>query len=333
MKRRTLMSLPLSAAALLAVTSCAGGDGSAGNAATADGGGRPAVLASFYPLQYVAEKVGGDLIQVRSLTPPGAEPHDLELSPNAVAELEDAELVVYLSGFQSAVDDAVERTSPGLVVDAAGIAGGGAGNDDDAAVDHGEHAGHGDAAEESAPAGDEHAGHGHAAADPHFWLDPELLAELAHEVAHELGAADQANAEAYEANAVALEEELAALDEEHKAGLASCQRNTIVVSHEAYGFLADKYGLEQVGVAGLEPGTEPSPARMAEIGEVIKAEGITTVFSESVVNPEVAETLAGDLGIETAVLDPAEAQADRSKDYQQVMRDNLAALQKALDCQ
>ncbi|MGF9662400.1 metal ABC transporter substrate-binding protein [Arthrobacter crystallopoietes] len=329
MKSRTLLSLPMSAAALLALTSCAGAGQSAGNAAIAGSGGeQPAVLSSFYPLQYVAEKVGGDLVRVSSLTPPGAEPHDLELSPNAVAELGAADLVVYLSGFQPAVDEAVERTSPERLLDVAAFAESGEGNEEGGD----EHAGHDHAAEESAPAGDEPAGHDHAAADPHFWLDPERLAEVAHEVAHELGAADPANAEAYEANAVALTKELTALDEEFKTGLESCRRNTIVVSHEAYGFLADKYGLEQVGIAGLEPETEPLPARMAEIGEVIKAEGVTTVFSESAVYPAAAETLARELGIETAVLDPAEAQADGNKDYRQVMRDNLAALQKALDC-
>ncbi|EMY35119.1 periplasmic solute binding protein [Arthrobacter crystallopoietes BAB-32] len=321
----------MSMAALLAVTSCAASTGEAASAGS--GPESPTVLASFYPLQYVAEKVGGDMVQVGSLTPPGAEPHDLELSPNAVAELEGADLVVYLSGFQPAVDEAVERTSAERVVDAAAAAGIGATNDGEGAASEDAHAGHDRAAEASAAAEeDAHAGHNHGTADPHFWLDPARLADVAHEVAHGLGAADPENADAYEANAVALTEELTALDEEFKNGLAQCERKTIVVSHEAYGFLADKYGLEQVGIAGLEPETEPSPARLAEIGEVVKAEGVTTVFSESLVNPKVSQTLADDLGIEAAVLDPAEAQADAGKDYQQVMRENLAALQKALGC-
>ena len=330
MKSRTLLSLPLPMAAMLAVSSCGAGTGdpaSAGNSAGAEG---PAVLASFYPLQYVAEKVGGDRVQVRSLTPPGAEPHDLELSPNAVAGLESAELVVYLSGFQPSVDDAVSRTSPKHVIDAAAAAG-----MKEAAANPAEekHQGHGHAetgAETHAEDG--HAGHDHAAVDPHFWLDPSRLADIAHEVAHELGAVDPENAAAYEANAVTVSEELTVLDEEFATGLASCQRDTIVVSHEAYGYLADKYGLEQVAIAGLEPDTEPSPARLAEIGQTVKDEDVTTVFSESLVNPRVAQTLADDLGIETAVLDPVEAQTDESKDYQQVMRENLAALQTALGC-
>ena len=155
---------------------------------------------------------------------------------------------------------------------------------------------------------------------------------MATEVAHELAEVDPDNAETYESNAEELATELAALDEEFAAGLATCERDTIVVSHDAYGYLADKYDLEQVSIAGLDPDTEPSPARLAEIGKVVEAEGVTTVFSESLVNPKVAETLAAEHGIETAVLDPVENQSDENADYQQVMRNNLEALRTALDC-
>jgi zinc transport system substrate-binding protein len=332
------LAVPLSLTAALALSSCAAGSGDP-SAADEGSGGTLSVQASFYPLQYVTERVGGDLVQVESLTPAGAEPHDLELSPAAVDGLRTADAVVYLSGFQPAVDDAVAQAAPEHALDA--VHAGVEGEEAHSAEEHG-------AAEEShtdeahgdeAPAGEQETegaagddGHGHDGEDPHFWLDPDRLAAVATEVAHELAEVDPDNAATYASNAEELATELAALDEEFTEGLATCERDTIVVSHDAYGYLADKYGLEQVGIAGLDPDTEPSPARLAEIGEVVEAEGVTTVFSESLVNPKVAETLAAEHGIETAVLDPVENQSDESADYQQVMRNNLQALRTALDC-
>lgn len=326
----------LSVAGALALTGCAAAGSTeppASTAAETGASGPLQVMASFYPLQYIAEKVGGDHVEVASLTPPGAEPHDLELSPAVVAELEKAAAVVYLSGFQPAVDDAVAQVSPAHAVDVSAEA--------DLAASHSEaeHAaeeGHtqtGHAAEEGHTEAEHAAEGGQAGRDLHFWLDPVRLAHAAGAVAAELGAADPENAADYEANAAALTEELTALDNEFTQGLADCEIRTVVVSHEAYGYLTDKYGLEQVGIAGLEPDTEPAPARLAEIGKVVQDEGVTTVFTESLVNPKVAETLASDLNIDTAVLDPLEGQADENSDYQQVMRENLEALRSALRCQ
>lgn len=342
------LTVPLSLTAALALASCASGSADPSAAGTGDAGEALSVQASFYPLQYVTERVGGDLVQVESLTPAGAEPHDLELSPAAVDKLRTADAVVYLSGFQPAVDDAVAQTSPEHVLDAvhAGVEGEEAHSAEEhgaAEEAHGEEAHGEEAHDEDAHAEGDHDhdhdhehehghGHDHGGEDPHFWLDPERLAAVATEVAHELAEVDPDNAETYESNAEQLSTELAALDEEFAAGLATCERDTIVVSHEAYGYLTDKYDLEQVGIAGLDPDTEPSPARLAEIGEVVEAEGVTTVFSESLVNPKVAETLAAEHGIGTAVLDPVENQSDENADYQQVMRDNLEALRTALDC-
>jgi len=323
------LAVPLSLTAALALSSCASGSGDP-SAAGGGSSGTLSVQASFYPLQYVTERVGGDLVQVESLTPAGAEPHDLELSPAAVDGLRTADAVVYLSGFQPAVDDAVAQAAPEHALDA--VHAGVEGEEAHSAEEHGaaEESHGGEAHSEEAPAGDD--GHGHGGEDPHFWLEPDRLAAVATEVAHELAEVDPDNAETYESNAEELATELAALDEEFAAGLATCERDTIVVSHDAYGYLADKYDLEQVAIAGLDPDTEPSPARLAEIGKVVEAEGVTTVFSESLVNPKVAETLAAEHGIEAAVLDPVENQSDENADYQQVMRNNLEALRTALDC-
>lgn len=310
-----LLALPVAATVVLA--------GCAGDAGAGDGeDGRLQVLASFYPLQYVAEQVGGDLVAVSSLTPPGAEPHDLELSPRQVREVGEAGVVVVLGGFQPSVDEAVEARGPQHLVDAAQTEAVAA----HIAEAHAEEEGEEEHADE---AGD---GHDHAGQDPHFWLDPTLLAAVATDVATALSDADPENADTYAANLATLTDGLAALDQEYVVGLADCERSVIVTSHEAFGFLTERYGLRQVGISGLDPEAEPSPARLREIRDVVDDNGVTTLFTEVLVSPDVAETLADDLGIDTAVLDPLESLAESTTDYREGMRTNLETLRAALGC-
>jgi zinc transport system substrate-binding protein len=286
------------------------------------------VLASFYPLQYVAQQIGGDLVTVDNLTPPAAEPHDLELSPAQVREVGTADLVVYLSGFQNAVDEAIDARAPEHVVDAADAAG---------LVEHAEEAEEehaGETEEEHAEHADEH---GHGATDPHFWLDPSRLAAVGKVVADELAAVDPEHADEYAAGAQRLGQQLDELDQEFADGLAACQGATLVTSHAAFGYLADRYALEQVGISELDPEVEPSPARLREIGDIVEERGIKTLYSETLVSPKVTETLAADLGVSTAVLDPLEGLSEDATaagdDYVSVMQANLAALEEGLVCE
>ena len=321
-----------------ALTACSAGSPSGSGGGTAGAGGPLKVMASFYPLQYVTEQVGGDLVQVDSLTPPGTEPHDLELSPASVAALESSAAVVYLSGFQPAVDEAIKQAAPDHALDVSEEATLPAGHSEAEHASEGAaprtEAAHTDAAhsEEAHTEESGHAGEAHAGGDMHYGLDPVRLAHTACAVAGQLGEADPANAATYKANAEALAAKLTTLDKDLSQGLATCKTRTVVVSHEAYGYLADKYKLKQVGISGLSPDAEPSPARLAEIGKVVKDEGVSTIFTETLVNPKVAETLAADLGAETAVLDPLEGLSDESSDYEKVMRKNLEALRAALNC-
>jgi zinc transport system substrate-binding protein len=322
MPRSTLVTSGALVAGALLLTACSADPG----ASPADGDDRTRVLASFYPLQYVAEQVGGDLVQVSSLTPPGAEPHDVELSPRQVRSVSETDLVVYLSGFQNAVDEAIDARAPERVVDAADVVD---------LIEGGAHA-HAEGEDDADEHADEHAEDEHAdddhAVDPHFWLDPQRLAALAQPVADALAEADPANADAFSAAADRLTAELADVDAAYTAGLASCERRVVVASHEAYGYLADTYDLEQVGISGLDPEAEPSPARLRDIGDVVRSRGVTTLYTETLVNPKVAETLAGDLGVTTAVLDPIESQSDPAADYRAVMDQNLEALRAGLGC-
>jgi zinc transport system substrate-binding protein len=261
------------------------------------GSGDGAVVASFYPLEYVAERVAGEHQEVVALTSPGIEPHDLELSPRQTIDVAEARVLVYSRGLQPAVDDAVAQSDTEHVVDAAEVA--------DLLQD-----------------------------DPHFWLDPTRLDRVAEAVAEQLSHADPANADDYAANLADLQRDLDALDRDLRDGLDDCVRDTVVVSHDAFGYVEDRYGLRFEAINGLSPDAEPSPAHLRELAELIESEGITTVFSETLATPELADTLAGDLGLRTDVLDPIEGLSDDTadQDYVSLMRGNLAALQEANDC-
>ncbi len=282
------------------LTSCdRAGDGS--------GDGRLSVVAAAYPLAEAATRVGGDLVRVRNLTPPGAEPHDLELAPDDLEAVVTADLVVYVGrGFQPAVEDAVELAE-GRVLDALTVV-------------------------ETLAVG----GEGGGTVDPHVWLDPMRQAEISRAVAGALGELDPADADRYREGAEAYAAELAALDAEFRAGLRTCSSRLLVVTHAAFGYLASAYDLVQEPIAGLSPESEPDPVRLAELEGLVRAEGVTTVFAEELVPPDVARTLAQEAGVAVAVLNPleglTEAQLDAGEDYGSIMRRNLATLEAALGC-
>ncbi|MGY1631221.1 metal ABC transporter substrate-binding protein [Geodermatophilus sp. SYSU D01186] len=313
---RTTATAAACAAALL-LTACGGDD------ATSTGTGEGlTVVAGFYPLQWAAERVGGDRVDVSSLTPPGAEAHDLELTPQDVAAVGEADVLVYLAGFQPALDEAAESEAGDAAWDAGQAA--------DLSLTSEEHSHDGE--EEHAEEG--HADEGEEPVDPHFWLDPTRLAAVGDALAAELGEQDPDGAATYEENAAALRADLEALDAEMQAGLANCAVPTLVTSHDAFGYLAARYGLEVVGISGLSPSQEPSPAQLAEISTLVRERGVTTVYTETLVDPAVAETVAEEAGVRTAVLDPLEGLTDESAgaDYLSVMREDLATLQEGQGC-
>jgi zinc transport system substrate-binding protein len=167
--------------------------------------------------------------------------------------------------------------------------------------------------------------------DPHVWLDPERLVVVAKAVAAKLSEVDPDNSEVFATNLAVFVAELETLDQKFLTGLASCERDLIVTAHAAFGYLADAYGLSQEAIAGLSPESEPTPKRLNEIGKEAKADGTTTIFFETLASPKVAQTLADDLNIEAAVLDPIEG-ISKGQTYFSIMESNLDALRKALNC-
>lgn len=315
--------------ALLLATSCAGSEPSATEPGQLD------VVTAFYPFQFVAERVAGTSATITSLTAPGAEPHDLELTPRQQIDLAEADLVIYQSGFQPAVDEAIAQNPPAHVIDVAQVVTlqPVPGDDHDEHEHEHDEAGHDEAGHE------EHGedGHDHAEAgdlDPHAWLDPTNLATVTEAVAAELAQRRPDQAATFTANAERLSSELTTLDEDFRNGLAGCQRREFITAHAAFGYLASRYDLTQIAIGGLSPDVEPSPARIAEIHDEARAHGLTTIFTETLVSPAVAEAVAGDLGLRTDVLDPLEGLTEQSRgaDYIAVQRANLEALRQANDC-
>jgi zinc transport system substrate-binding protein len=282
---KTRIVLTLIAAAALA--GCGGDSSSSGDT----------IVAAFYPLAFAAEQIGGDEVTVKNLTPPGVEPHDLELSAGDIRTIGSAEVVLYLgSEFQPTLEKAIDST-----------------------------AAHGvdllDAVETHEGGEEEHG------VDPNVWLDPIRYAAIAERIGKELDR---------ETEAAEFADRLKALDMEFRSGLSDCEHDEIVTSHAAFGYLAERFGLKQVAITGLSPEVEPTPRDLEQVVDEVRAVGATTVFFETLISPRLAQTVAREVGAQTAVLDPIEGLTEKEsaagEDYFSVMRENLAALRKALAC-
>lgn len=306
------LSATLAAGSLLLTAACGTASGSSADSSES---GRLDIVVAFYPFQFIAERLSGPYAAVHSLTEPGAEPHDVELTARQVADVAEADLVIYQKSFQPAVDAAVEQQGGDHVLDTATVV---ALQPLETGHDH--------------TAGEE--GHDHGDLDPHVWLDPRNMASIAAAVAARLTEVDPTRRTEFEANLGRLTAELTDLDRELTAGLQTCVRREFITSHAAFGYLARRYGLEQIAISGLSPEAEPSPARIAEVQHEAREHQVTTIFYETLVSPAVAQAIAGDLGLKTDVLDPIEGITDQSRggDYLAVMRSNLEALRKANEC-
>lgn len=314
-RRRLISGSAALVATALGLCTLSGCSGSA--AADGGSGGKLDVVASFYPLQYLAEQIGGTHVHVTSLTRPGQEPHDLEISVRQIVQLESADAVVYLKNLQPAVDDAVAQSSVKAKVDAASLT---------TLEKHGNEVG-GHAASHDSSTGEET-----GSADPHIWLDPVRYAQVASGVGKALEKVDPKHAADYEKNTAALLKKLSALDTRYKTGLAHTRTKVFITTHAAFGYLAERYGLTEEAINGLDPESEPSANRVKDLERMAKADGVSTVFYETLVSDRTAKTIAGDAKLKTDVLDPIEGITDKSKgsDYLQVMDANLKALRTAL---
>jgi zinc transport system substrate-binding protein len=270
------------------------------------------VVSNFYPVKYLVDQIGGDLVNNSSLTPDGAEPHDLMLDPKAVATMTDADAIFYIGqSFQPEVDKAVANLSsevsptdlsrsPGVVIL-------------DAPSDLGK---------ESLDGGK----------DPHVWLDPKNMSAMAQEIAQNLKSLAPDSADTIDANLAVLVNNLQLLDEDFKTGLASCQQKTLVTSHAAFQYLAATYGLNQLAITGISPEDQPDAQLLAEIAAEAKQAGVSTVYFEDVLPKDLSETVAREIGAKTSLLSALEFTPEGSDDYISMMRVNLENLKSGLNC-
>ncbi len=325
---RRALSAVAAAALGLSLTACSAlspDSSSSADSRTAGGSaGALPVAVSFYPIQYLTEAIGGDHVSVTSLTPADQEPHDYDLSGKEVTStLEGASLVAYVEGFQPSLDKAVTQVNGPTVLDLS------------SKVDLKHHEGMEDEEEHADESADEgahkEADHDADSLDPHFWLDPVRMKSAATAIEEALATADPDHAEDYKTNLETLTSTLDGLDSSYQGGFSQCERKTFITSHAAFGYLADRYGLTQTSISGIDPEQEPSTADIAAAKKAVEDTGSTTIFTEELVSPETAEAVASETGATTAVLSPIES-APEDADYAGAMSANLDALRTALAC-
>jgi zinc transport system substrate-binding protein len=329
LSRRTLFTATGLGAGAALLAACGGEIGAAD--------GKLSVVTSAYPLAYLVTRIGGEHVVLEDLSSPGVDAHGLELSVKQVLTIEQADLVLQIPGFQNALDDAIASHGGDNVLDVSSVitllpsdaAGTHEEHADETDEEHAAHAEeHDHVSDGGGGEGDEgHEGHDHGPTDPHFWHDPVRMAELAGALATRLGELSPENAQTFSDAAATLRTELEGLDAELAESFGAVEgEKPFVTGHAAYVYLAERYGLHQIGITGVDPETEPSPRRLLALEQVVADEGVTTIFFETSASPKVAQTLAQNLGVDSEELDNLETQQSPESDYPQVMRDNCAKL-------
>lgn len=269
------------------------------------------VVASFYPLYEFARQVGGDRVTVSNLTPAGVEPHDYEPTPQQLAKLQQADVVVYNGGtMEPWTENAVADLGSKALNASTGLS----------------------LREGLSEDGQPLAG----SRDPHYWLDPVAVQTVVRTIADKFAEVDPSGRSYYDDRARGYIAKLAALDADYQAGLKQCRTRTIVTSHDAYSYVAARYNLNVEAIAGLSPEEEPSVAKLAQLSQLVRSQNLKFVFFEELVSPKLAETVAQEAGAQTLVYDPIEGLSDEDiaagKDYLSVQRENLANLRQAMEC-
>lgn len=323
MTRRPALLLACLAAGLGGLSACSADESQSGQGeapAPTSASGTLRVVASVYPLAYAAQRIGGVAVEVVNLTAPGVAPHDFELTPQDVVTISEADVVIYQSGLQPALDEAITAQQVATAFDVAQTA--------DLQAAQVQIIG------SDGQAGDGRGDTGGSAPDPHFWLDPLRYEKVSRAMAAELGRVSQTDRMTFQENVDEFSRRLTTLDGDFAAGLQQCEKKDIVTSHAAFSYLVQRYGLHQVAISGLTGGGEADPARMAQITDYVRKHSVSTIYTEPLADPALGKAVAQETGAATAVLDPIESLTDASpgRDYMEIMRANLTTLQKGQNC-
>jgi zinc transport system substrate-binding protein len=268
------------------------------------------VAASFYPLYFFSQQIGGEKASVINITPAGAEPHDYEPTAQDITQIEKSKLLILNGGGLEAWGENIKQNlnAKNIIIVTVGE-----GLINPQVLESRENI-----------------------TDPHIWLSPPLAKEIVDKITQGYIQIDSANKKYYQANRDTLKTELTKLDNEYRQELGTCLEKTFITSHSAFGYLASTYGLHQVPIAGLSPDAEPSPQQLAAIVKFAKANNVKYIFFENLISPKLSNTIANEVGAKTLVLNPIEGLSNeevlRGKNYFTEMQNNLANIKKALQC-
>ncbi len=301
-------------------TSCGGsGDGAEQDGADS---GEVILVASMYPIEYFSERVGGDRVRVEGVVPAGGDAHDFEPTPGDLRKIAGADLIVYNGlGFESWVDALLDSgDAPGTAVQAS--------SESIALRFH---------ADEIGTEADDEPGHDDGELDPHMWLDPMMAVTQVTAVKNGLIEVDPESGATYEANADDLVAQLIALDARYSDALRSCSGSTFVTSHDSFNYMADRYGLNAVGISGINPESEPSPRALADLSDAVAGTGIRYVLVSPIDSERLSDALARETGVQTLPLHTLQNltrdERDAGETYLSLMDANLESLATALECQ
>lgn len=277
------------------------------------------VVATFFPFQQIAAAVLQDVATVESIVPPTAEPHGYNPTPKDISKVTSADIFitsgVEFEAFEHQLEEAAENAliieaSDGLTL---------------LADTHDEH--------EGEQADEEHQEDEHnKGVDPHVWLSFENMNQIADTIAQEYILKYPESQSVVESNLAAFKSDIARVQSMYDTRLATCQKDTILVAHNAYQYLANEYGFDTISVAGLSPDTEPSPRQFAELIEEAREHNLSVVFFEELVNPTVSQAIATEVGAQTLPLNPGSVSPDGAT-LLEIWEQNLNNLVIGLECQ
>ncbi|QQR92315.1 MAG: zinc ABC transporter substrate-binding protein [Candidatus Iainarchaeum archaeon] len=285
-----------------------------------------AIATTFFPLQDLTKKIVGDTAEVFSIVPSGIEPHDYEPSPQEFVSFQNARAFITMGlEFEHLEGEFIEsRSAPITVIHAEkGIVllDGDEEHEHEHEEEHMEEHAHEEEHEEE-----------HTGKDPHIWLSPKNMQVMAQNISAGLMNAFPDNATLYEQNTQQLIANLMQLDQEYAQGLSQCNKDIVLVSHNAFSYLANDYGFQTIHISGLEPESEPTPDQIRELVDAAKEHDLKYIFYEELVDPRVSNAIAQEVGAQTLELNPAEGSSNPDEDYFSIMRENLNHLKLALEC-
>jgi len=337
-------------------TSCTGNDASTDG--DLDGSATVRVVASMYPLGYFTSQIGGDRVQVDEVVPSGGDAHDFEPTPGDLRKIAGADMIVYNGlGFESWIDAVLDAgDAPDIAVQASSSSVARHFESNDVAKDfHDDHDGIDPHIESNDTAKDSHDDHedidlhiesndiakdshdDHDGIDPHIWLDPVLAITQVRAITEGLVKADRDGSAVYLANSDDLVDRLTGLDGLFTSRLGSCSRDTFITSHDSFNYMAARYGINAVGIVGLNPESEPSPRTLADLSDAISDSGIGYVLVNPIDSDRLSDTLARETDVESLPMHTLENLTSNQKEsgetYFSLMEQNLTSLMTALECE